>query len=89
MKLRSAKERKLETKKKLQEDKAKGGASGGGDLMSDLASRLMLRRKGISGSKAAGAQDGEPVSPMDRISAMIPPPPAKSDSESHEDNWDQ
>ena len=29
-----------------------GGGGGGGDLMSDLASKLAMRRKGISGNQA-------------------------------------
>ncbi|XP_046636901.1 WASH complex subunit 1-like isoform X3 [Daphnia pulicaria] len=40
-----------------------------GDLMADLFNKLSMRRKGISG------QNQEVAGPMERISAMIPPPP--------------
>ena len=52
-------EQKMEEKKAKQEEQVNpGGASssksggGGGDLMSDLASKLAMRRKGISGNQA-------------------------------------
>lgn len=85
-KLKSAKERKQERKKdRIQETAAPDG--GGGDLMSDLFSKLTMRRKGISGSKTSDSkeksqQNTEDMSPMDKISAMIPPPskPDRSDS---------
>ena len=51
-------EQKMEEKKAKQEEQVNpGGASssksggGGGDLMSDLASKLAMRRKGISGNQ--------------------------------------
>ncbi|XP_013793587.1 LOW QUALITY PROTEIN: WASH complex subunit 1-like, partial [Limulus polyphemus] len=44
-KLRSVKERKIEAKKKKQEEKTVGGS---GDLMTDLFNKLQMRRKGIS-----------------------------------------
>ncbi len=82
-KLRDAKSRKVEAKKKKQEEKESSTAasSGGGDLMADLSKRLLMRRKGISGTVKAGG--GDPAEPgkggdsnaMSRISAMIPPPP--------------
>ena len=68
-KLKDAKSRKLERKK----EKEKVAAStGGGDLMSDLFSKLSMRRKGISGQKSESSGGGS--SAMDRISTMIPPP---------------
>ena len=65
--------------------------------MSDLLSKLSMRRKGISGAKAAtvevveergGAGEG---GAMGKISGMIPPPPPMGDSggeEENEDDWD-
>ncbi|XP_041349926.1 WASH complex subunit 1-like [Gigantopelta aegis] len=103
-KLKKAKDRKIEMKKKKKEEKsgaaASGGGGGGGDLMSDLFSALTMRRKGISGTgkpgggggggssdKAdAGPQGGAGV--MDKISAMIPPPPSQSHSNKGEDDWE-
>ena len=91
-KLRNSKERRIESKKKIQEEKP---ASGGGDLMSDLANKLTMRRKGISGTKQAGGPSSDPSggsgSAMDRISAMIPPPPPPSGGGSttdKEEDWD-
>lgn len=52
-------------------------ASVGGDLMADLHSKLSLRRKGISGT-VSGA--------LDRMSAMIPPPPKPNESATSERN---
>lgn len=54
--------------------------------MDDLHNKLALRRKGISGSK-----DATSGNVMNRISAMIPPPPAKqkdTSSGSENDDWD-
>ena len=53
-------EQKMEEKKAKQEEHVNPAASGsksgtgggGGDLMSDLASKLAMRRKGISGNQA-------------------------------------
>ncbi|KAG5668052.1 hypothetical protein PVAND_016008 [Polypedilum vanderplanki] len=55
------------------------------DLMSDLHQKLMLRRKGIAGSKEAKK---EKSSIMGRVSSLIPPPPKKgeSDSDSNSDS---
>lgn len=63
--------------------------SQGGDLMADLHNKLLMRRKGISGSKEnksdgthlkdidhtqpIGTPSGNPV--ISRLSALIPPPP--------------
>ena len=99
-KLKSAKDRKLVAKKRREEaaesvDVAAASGSGGGDLMSDLAAMLSMRRKGISGS-GKGAPRGENAVPstgggsaMDRISAMIPPPPKTERSDTvNADDWD-
>lgn len=54
-----------------------------GDLMADLHSKLMLRRKGISGTKKSEeVLSGE--STLAKISFMIPPPDPKEDNESNE-----
>ena len=70
-------------------DTAGKGAGGGGDLMSDLAAKLQMRRKGISGGAgkagagngSGGASDADtgrrPQNPLDRVSKLIPPPPPK------------
>lgn len=78
MKLRSAAERKKESKKKKQEESTKGG----GDLMSDLAEQLRMRRKGISGGDARGGSHSAKGSKniLDKISDIIPPPPSDSGS---------
>lgn len=51
-----------------------------GDLMSDLAAKLSLRRKGISGSQ----QGKEGGSIMDKLLASIPPPPQRMESSESE-----
>nr|CAD7579315.1 unnamed protein product [Timema californicum] len=86
-KLRSAKEIKIEAKKKKQEEKAVGGAEAG-NLLADLHSKLALRRKGISGVNKPEISVG---GVMDRVSAMIPPPPAPHQSSSNtedDDDWE-
>jgi len=70
--------------------------------MSDLAAKLQLRRKGISGAgKAAptSSDGGESDSgnrgrasrnPLERISKLLPPPPPKAAidaGDSHDDDW--
>ena len=77
-KLKSAKQRKVERKKEKEKSSA---AASGGDLMSDLFSKLTMRRKGISGNKPepSSGSSGD-VSAMDRISAMIPPPKSRADT---------
>uniref|UniRef100_A0A8D8XX13 WAS protein family homolog 1 n=1 Tax=Cacopsylla melanoneura TaxID=428564 RepID=A0A8D8XX13_9HEMI len=61
-------------------------APSGGDLMSDLAAKLSLRRKGISGSKENGGG-----SLMDKLLLNIPPPPVQGggSSESEEEEQDE
>ena len=68
--------------------------------MSDLLSKLTMRRKGISGSRPGGEARSEEVKggvggggAMEKISMMIPPPPpATGDQEDEGDNdvddWD-
>lgn len=62
-----------------------GGGGGAGNLMDDLHKKLMMRRKGISGTK-------KPANVMDRLSALIPPPelaeakPSAS-GEDEEEDW--
>ena len=95
VKLKSAKERKL--KKKAEKEAAAAPSSGGGDLMSDLFSKLQMRRKGISGTKGdSGGQSGGDTSTgggsaMDRIASMIPAPPKTAYSDSmvsnESDDW--
>lgn len=60
--------------------------------MADLHNKLALRRKGISGIKEGQTLPAieNPPNVMDRISAMIPPPPKpQTDSEaSDNEEWD-
>ena len=94
-KLKNAKERKQERKKE-KEEAAAAPSSGGGDLMSDLFSKLTMRRKGISGTKLdskekekSSSNSEEGMSTMDKISAMIPPPNKPERSESHDSgDWE-
>ena len=77
-KLKDAKQRKVDRKK--EKEKSSAPASGG-DIMSDLFSKLTMRRKGISGNKQdQSSGSSSDVSAMDRISAMIPPPKARADT---------
>ncbi|XP_077487093.1 WASH complex subunit 1-like [Amblyomma americanum] len=60
----------------------------GGDLMSDLKSKLQLRRKGISGEAdraSRSAPSAEVTSPLDRVLEMIPPPKVESEEASTTD----
>lgn len=70
-------------------------ASSGGDLMADLHNKLAMRRKGISGIKEIQQLPPVEAPPnvMDRISAMIPPPPkpqanSSATDASDDDDWD-
>ena len=59
--------------------------------MSDLMSKLSMRRKGISGDKSGGGQESGVGGAMDRISSMIPPPPPAGhddDDGSDYDDWE-
>ncbi|XP_059622606.1 WASH complex subunit 1 [Phlebotomus argentipes] len=54
-----------------------------GDLMADLHNKLSMRRKGISGAKDASGV-------MDRMSALIPPPPKPTApaTDASDDDWE-
>lgn len=88
-KLRSipaADEQMPEMKKKQPQQKAPAK-----DLMSDLHEKLMLRRKGIAGSKEAKKEKSSSI--MAKVSSLIPAPPKKveetsDDSDSSSDNND-
>lgn len=61
--------------------------------MADLHAKLAMRRKGISGAKA-NVENAGGGSAMDKISAMIPPPPATSDDKAsatntEDEDWDE
>lgn len=74
--------------------------SGGGDLMADLHNKLLMRRKGISGSKdkensnvanavikGVTTSTDNPV--MSRLSALIPPPTGRKNSDDDDDTHDE
>ncbi|GLG93491.1 WASH complex subunit 1 [Gryllus bimaculatus] len=86
--LRSAKQMKIETRKRMQEEKV----SSSSDLMADLHAKLALRRKGISGANKTEVSVGNA---MQRVSAMIPPPQfsepesnLQEDEEGMDEDWD-
>ncbi|NWS28532.1 WASH1 protein, partial [Polioptila caerulea] len=91
--LRSVKERKLEKKKQKEQEQVRVTGQGG-DLMSDLFNKLVLRRKGISGKGpgASGNTDapGSPAGAFARMSDSIPPlpPPQQPVGEEDEDDWE-
>ena len=94
---KTIKDKKMDKKLQMKENKELGNSkpSSGGDLMSDLMSRLALRRDGISGNQKTPKQSARPskqpsdMSAMERISAMIPPPIPDSgdDASDPEDDW--
>lgn len=104
-KLSRASERKVKKKKKHEDTVNTAGkaSGGGGDFMSDLNAKLLMRRKGISGGAGkAGGGNGSGGSsdadfgrrsqnPLDRVSKLIPPPPPKPaadhSSDLHDDDW--
>ncbi|KAB0801523.1 hypothetical protein PPYR_05877 [Photinus pyralis] len=65
----------------------------GTDLMADLHAKLSLRRKGISGSKNQEIPQFDANSTMNKVSAMIPPPPPKHDynesTNTEDEDWDE
>lgn len=78
------------------------GGGGGLDLMGEIARKLAMRRKGMSGKADQEGGLGnrnvskptvpKPSSAMDKISSMIPPPPPSNDApqkneESDDDDW--
>uniref|UniRef100_A0A2K5P9B7 WASH1 WAHD domain-containing protein n=1 Tax=Cebus imitator TaxID=2715852 RepID=A0A2K5P9B7_CEBIM len=86
-KLHSVKEQKLE--KQQQKEQEQGEAMNqGGDLMSDLFNKLIMRCKGISG-KVPGAGEG-PGGAFARMSDSVPPlpPPQQPQAEEDEDDWE-
>ncbi|XP_006741897.2 WASH complex subunit 1 [Leptonychotes weddellii] len=88
-KLRSVKERKLEKKKQKEQEQVRA-TSQGGDLMSDLFNKLVMRRKGISGKgPATGASEG-PGGAFARMSDSIPPlpPPQQPPGEEDDEDWE-
>ncbi|XP_076363685.1 WASH complex subunit 1-like isoform X2 [Tachypleus tridentatus] len=92
-KLRSVKERKIEAKKKKQEEKT---VAGSGDLMTDLFNKLQMRRKGISGTvkgntaepQKEASSPASASSALGRISAMIPSPPKLASDVGEDEEWD-
>ncbi|KAK2141543.1 hypothetical protein NP493_5223g00023 [Ridgeia piscesae] len=68
----------------------------GGDLMGDLAAKLSLRRKGISGTSINTSSSGGSAtdttgatSMMQRMSSIIPPPPNPTDTNhAPSEDWD-
>lgn len=67
----------IDNKKEAISNKDKPKA--GGNLMDDLHNKLLMRRKGISGTQQQNAANANnpnnPVSIMDKLSSIIPPPP--------------
>ncbi|XP_066225558.1 WASH complex subunit 1 isoform X1 [Saccopteryx leptura] len=88
-KLRSVKERKLEKKKQKEQEQVRATVQGG-DLMSDLFNKLVMRRKGISGRGPAPAASEGPGGAFSRMSDSIPPlpPPQQPPGEEDEDDWE-
>ncbi|XP_046683302.1 WASH complex subunit 1-like isoform X2 [Homalodisca vitripennis] len=80
-KLRSVVDRKQEAKRIKQEEDIIHKSSGG-NLMADLHAKLSLRRKGISGSQPGTAD------PLEKMLAMIPPPPVKESDTDEQDDAD-
>lgn len=68
-------------------------SGGGGDLMGDLASRLKMRRKGISGDKGEKEREKEAKATtggggmFDQIAAMMPEGRPRSDTAASADHW--
>ncbi|KAI5126118.1 WASH complex subunit 1 isoform X1 [Manis pentadactyla] len=87
-KLRSVKERKLEKKKQKEQEQGRA-SSHGGDLMSDLFNKLVMRRKGISGKgPGMGATEG-PGGAFAWMSDSIPPlPPPQQPPGEEEGDWE-
>ena len=85
-KLKSAANRKTESKKKKQEESSK--LESGGNLMSDLADKLRLRRKGMAGGGSKGDSKGS-KNIFDRMADIIPPPPPGSSASHSADTKDK
>nr|XP_004656902.1 WASH complex subunit 1 [Jaculus jaculus] len=88
-KLRSVKERKLEKKKQKEQEQVRA-TSQGGDLMSDLFNKLVMRRKGISGKGPGTGSSEGPGGAFTRMSDAIPPlpPPQQPPGEEDDDDWE-
>ncbi|KAF5285275.1 hypothetical protein FQR65_LT13289 [Abscondita terminalis] len=78
---------------KLKSTETKKTAPPSSDLMADLHAKLSLRRKGISGSKNQNNSNFDVGSTMNRVSAMIPPPPTKLElnesTNTEDEDWDE
>lgn len=88
-KLRSVKERKLEKKKQKEQEQVRA-TSQGGDLMSDLFNKLVMRRKGISGKGPGTGTSEGPGGAFSQMSDSIPPlpPPQQPAGDEDEDDWE-
>lgn len=75
-------------KKTTQESSGSTKQPSSGDLMADLHSKLMMRRKGISGSKTSQTAL-TPDSTLAMLSSIIPPPTKSSDVGSGESTEDE
>lgn len=75
-------------KKTSQESSGSTKQPSSGDLMADLHSKLMMRRKGISGSKTSQTAL-TPDSTLAMLSSIIPPPTKSSDVGSGESTDDE
>ena len=87
----------MEEKKAKQEEmdnanamiKTSNSSSGGGDLLSDLANKLAMRRKGISGTQNQGAAPAQgSLSTLGKMSMMIPSLPDDQDDDHENQNDD-
>lgn len=56
--------------------------------MADLHRKLAMRRKGIAGPKDAAQEASSSGNVMNKVSAMIPPPPKRAPSSSNSDASD-
>lgn len=87
-KLRSVKERKLEKKKQKEQEQVRA-TNQGGDLMSDLFNKLVMRRKGISGKGPGTGSSEVPGGAFSRMSDSIPPlPPPQQPTDEDEEDWE-
>ncbi|KAF6037574.1 hypothetical protein EB796_004115 [Bugula neritina] len=88
----------LVQQKKKKKETSSGSGGGGGDLMSDLASMLTMRRRGIAGSGGAGKSapaeeskpvEAPPVGVMNTMSSMIPYSPMDNSADQDDDDWNE
>ena len=102
--LKKASERQTSVANTEDSSSSNSPSTGGGglDLMGEIARKLAMRRKGMSGKADQEGGLGnrnvskptvpKPSSAMDKISSMIPPPPPTNDApqkneESDDDDW--